>query len=1083
MGTSLPVRIVFVLLLAAVAFAEPTATILGRVTDPSGATIVHAKVVVHNESTGIDRSTITTDSGDFELALLPITGRYTLTISQTGFQTEQIAGIVLQVDQQARFDVSLKVGSISQQVSVQAETPVVNTDSGSIGAVIENRTILDLPLNGRNFTALATLTPGAQSGGNNSNTGFPTIIVGGGHAAKTEILLDGISDQDQLYDGVEFTPSVDAIQEFKVQANSFSAEYGRGDAIINATIKAGTNAFHGDVFEFLRNSDLDARNFFTTGTKAALEQNQFGATLGGPIKRNRTFFFASYDGTRIRQGQAKNTIVPTQAERNGDLSALGVSVKNPLTGTPYPNNLIPASAIDPATTYFFKFVPLPNTAQGTYYFNAPLTSNVDQGNIRIDHRFSDADALFGRYSINNLNQFSPGNYSSNGGSTQAIRVQDAVLDETHIFTPTLVNELRLGYERMHSDISPQGLGTNYTLQAGIQGFQETTANFPGFPNLTVGGFGAGGTGALISGNDFQPLVNPENMYEIVDGITWTKGSHTIKFGTDLRRDFFTSTNAAHSRGDFTFSGQYTGSGLGDFLTGYPLSGARDFPRNIFGETISNYHFYVQDDWKASPRLTLNLGLRYEFNPQPQYFQNQASWFDPLTGQIAVSQYNGAPNLITQQVAKYAYPQFQRYFVTPQQVGIPNNLLFNHYNNWAPRVGFAFRPFNDNKTVIRGGAGIFYLLQSGNNTVSQPILNLPFIVDESKSQPTVNGLPTEQAQNFFQPFSTNSAFNTPLAYSFDPHNKTPFLDEWNIAVQRELMPNLALEIAYVGSKGTYLEQMVPFNIPPISPNDTRPIQQRLPFPAFAEDGTYLSNQNNSNYNALQIKLEKRFSKGLSFLLSYAHGKAIDATTNDQGGESFTGNPLDLRTMRGPSDFDVTDRLVISYGYQLPFGHGRTFMSNAPRLLDWTLGGWQLEGITTFQSGMPFTPLLGTGDPAHVNRDYATRPNAIGSPSLTNPSIYRWFNLAAFAVPAPYTIGNAGRNSLRGPGIQNWDISVLKNFFFTESRYLQFRSEFFNAFNHANFSNPNRNVDDPVHGGQITSTSTDARIIQFALKLYF
>jgi hypothetical protein len=1060
------------------AFAEPTATILGRVIDPSGAVVAGATVTAHNESTGIERSTVTTATGDFELSLLPITGKYTLTVSMTGFQSEKIAGIELEVDQRARFDVSLKVGSVSENISVQAETPVVNTDTGSIGQVIQNRTILDLPLNGRDFTALAALTPGAQSGGNNSNTGFPTIIVGGGHAAKTEILLDGISDQDQLYDGVEFTPSVDAIQEFKVQANSFSAEYGRGDAIINATIKGGTNEFHGDLFEFLRNSALDARNFFNTGAKAQLEQNQFGGTVGGPIKRNRTFFFASYDGTRVRQGQSKNNLVPTQAERAGDLTGLGVSVNNPVTGVPYPNNTIPSSDINPVTTYFLQFVPLPNTAQGTYYFNAPFTSNVDQGNIRIDHRFNDADSLFGRYSINDLSQFNPGNYPVNGGSTRSIRVQNVVVDETHIFTPTLVNDLRLGYLRMYSTILPQGLGTNYTVQSGIQGFQETTANFPGFPNLSVGGFET-----LISGNDFQPLVNPENMYEIVDSITWTKGAHTIRIGADLRRDFFTSTNAAHSRGDFNFSGQYTGAGFGDFLTGYPLSGSRDFPRNIFGETVNNYHFYVQDDWKVNGRLTLNLGLRYEFNPQPAYFQNQASWFDPITGQIAVSEYHGAPNLVTQQVAKYAYPQFQQYFVTPKEAGLPNNLLFNQYNNWAPRLGFAFRPSNDNKTVVRGGAGIFYLLQSGNNTVSQPILNLPFIVDESKSQPTVNGVPTQQAQNFFEPFSTNSQFNTPLAFSFDPHNRTPLLYEWNFAVQRQLMPDMALEVAYVGSKGTYLEQMVPFNIPAVNPNDNRPIQERLPFPAFAEAGTYLSNQNNSNYHALQVKLEKRFSKGLSFLASYVHGKAIDATTNDQGGESFTGDPLNLRSMRGPSNFDVEDRLVLSYGYELPFGRGRAFMSSAPLIVDAVLGGWQVAGITTFQSGTPFTPVLGSGDPAHVNRDYATRPNAIGSPDLAHPGIDDWFNLAAFAEPAPYTIGNAGRNSVRGPGLQNWDISILKNFHFTERWYLQFRSEFFNAFNHANFSNPNANTDDPVHGGQITSTSTDARIIQFGLKLYF
>lgn len=1063
------------LALAAVAFSQSTATILGRVTDSSGSIIVGATVTAHNNSTGIQRSTVTTTSGDFELTNLPITGQYTLTVSKQGFQSNQISGIVLQVDQQARFDAVLQVGAVSQTVVVRGQPPIVNTESGSVGTVVTNRAIVTLPINGRNFTSLATLTPGAISGGNNSNTGFPTISVGGGRASKTEILLDGISDQDQLYDGVEFTPSVDAVHEFKVQANAFSAEYGRGDAIINVTTKSGTNEFHGDLFEFLRNSALDARNFFTVGRKSQLEQNQFGGTLGGPIQRNNTFFFISYQGTRIRQGQSQNHLTPTQAERNGDLSSLGITVKDPLTGIPYTGNVIPSSQIDPTTAYFLQFMPLPNTSQGTFYYSAPFTSNTDQGMLRIDHHFGDADSLFGRYSINNLNQYNPGAFPKSGGTTRSIRVQDSVLDETHIFGPTLLNDLRLGYERMSSLILPQGLGTNYTVQSGIQGFNETTANFPGFPNISAGEFGT-----LVSGNAFQPLVNPENMYEIVDSVTWVKGPHTIKFGADLRRDFFTSTNAAFSRGSFSFSGQYTGTGLGDFLTGYPVSAARDFPRNIFGETVNNYHFYAQDDWKVNSHLTLNLGLRYEFNPQPQYFQNQASWFDPVTGQIAVSLYHGQPNLVTQQVARFAYAQFQQYFVTPSQVGLPNNLLVNQYDNWAPRLGFAFRPFNNNKTVVRGGGGIFYLLESGNNTVSQPILNLPFIVDENKSQPTVNGFPTEQIQNFFQPFSVNSQFNTPLANSFNPNNRTPRLYEWNVAVQRALTPNLALDVAYVGSKGTYLEQFLPFNIPPISPNDNRPVQQRVPFPAFAVDGSFLSDGGNSSYNSLQVKLEKRFSHGLSFLVSYVYGKTID-----QGGGqySFSGDPNNLRTERGPADYDMQQRAVVSFEYELPFGRGRTFMSSAPKAVDLILGGWQLGGIVTAQSGLPFTPLLGSADPANVNRAYGYRPDVIGSPALANPSIQEWFNVNAFAVPAKYTIGNAGRNILRGPGLQNWDLAVLKDFHFTETRYLEFRGEFFNAFNHVNFSNPNPNIDDPVHGGQITSTSTDPRILQFALKLYF
>jgi hypothetical protein len=1057
------------LCLSCVLFAQSTASILGRVTDSTGAIVSAATVTARNDATGIERTGVSTSTGDFELPLLSVTGTYTLTVSKSGFETQRVSGIILQVDQKARFDVSLKVGSISENIIVRAATPVVNTDSGSVGQVIDNQTIVSLPLNGRNFAQLATLTASAQTGASSGETGFTTISISGGYAGKTEFLLDGISNQEQLYSGIQFTPSVDAIQEFKVQSSSFSAEYGRGDAIINGTIKAGTNEFHGDLYEFLRNNALDARNFFNVGDKAQLQQNQFGGTFGGPIVHNRTFFFVNYEGSRVRQGNSSNSLVPTQAERNGDLSGLGVPIKSPLTGAPYPNNVIPTSQINPAMAYFLQFMPLPNTAQGTFYYNAPFTSNVDQGNIRIDHRFSDADSLFARYSINNINQYNPGNFPTNGGDSRPIRTQSAVLNETHIFGPALINELRLGYSRMYRTDIPQGLGTNHTVLAGIQGFNETTANFPGFPSITITGFDG------ISGNDFSPLTNPTNTYEIIDAVSWNKGAHSIKMGLDLRNARMFSTNGAHSRGDFSFNGAYTGSGLGDFLTGFPTSAARDFPRNLFGETISNYHFYIQDDWKVNSRLTVNLGLRYEYNPQPAYFQNQASWFDPTSGQIAVSLYKGAPNLVTQQVAKFAYPQFQQYFVTPQQVGLPNNLLVNQYNNWAPRVGLAFRPFSDNKTVIRAGAGVFYLLQSGNNTVSQPIINLPFIVDENKSQPTVNGVPTLPVQTFFQPFSVNSTFNTPYVSTFDPHNKTPVFDQWNFAVQRGLAANMALEVAYVGSKGTYLENFSPFNVPTVNPNDNRPYQDRLPFPQFST-GTTLENLSNSTYHSLQVKLEKRFSAGLSFLASYVHQKSIDGTGAD--------NPFDLHTQKGPADSDITDRLVVSFEYELPFGRRRALLNGLPAVVDGVIGGWHLTGISSFQSGFPFTPQLGPSDPANVNYAYGRRPDVAGTGEISDPSINGWFNINDFSVPQPYTIGNAGRNILRGPGSQNWDLALLKDFHFTEARYLQFRGEFFNAFNHPNFNvdSPNTNIEDKVNGGKIFSAAAP-RIMQFALKLYF
>jgi hypothetical protein len=363
-------------------------------------------------------------------------------------------------------------------------------------------------------------------------------------------------------------------------------------------------------------------------------------------------------------------------------------------------------------------------------------------------------------------------------------------------------------------------------------------------------------------------------------------------------------------------------------------------------------------------------------------------------------------------------------------------------------------------------------------VSYPIINPPFILDESKSQTTVGGLPTQRVENFFQPFSTNTQFNSPLVYSFDSHATTPYVAEWNFTIQRKLGQNMALDLSYVGSKGTHLEMVTPGNVPMINPNDTRTFQQRRPFPQFSSSG-YLANQNNSTYHSLQVKLQKRFSSGLSFLASYAFSKAIDGTS-DPGG-SLIQNPFNLSSMKGLSDFDIPQRLVISYGYELPFGRGKAFMSNAPKVVDLLLGGWQVVGITTFQSGLPLTPLLGSSDPGHVNFTYDVRPNLVGDPGVSTCTPAQCFNTTAFAVPADYTFGSAGRNILRGPGIQNWDFSILKNFNITESRYVQFRSEFFNVFNHANLNNPNPYID-TTQGGHIFSAK-DPRIIQFALKLYF
>ncbi|MBI3646900.1 MAG: carboxypeptidase regulatory-like domain-containing protein [Acidobacteriales bacterium] len=1068
----------FVLAFAGTCLAQPTATIVGRVRDATGATIPGAGVTTKNVDTGQVRTTITTETGDFELPLLPITGSYTLTISKDGFQTHEVGGITLQVDQRARFDVTLNVGSTTERITVTEEAPITQTESGAVGQVIGNKRIVDLPLNGRNFVQLASLIPNAII--TTSGFGSPMVTVSGGRSSKTEFLLDGISTNEQLFDGVAVLPSVDAIQEFKVQANSFSAEYGRGNAIVNATIKGGTNEFHGVVYEFIRNDKLDARNFFIP-RKGAYRQNQFGVAAGGPVLlpgyngKDRSFFFLNYEGLRVRRGLAFNPVVPNAAFRRGDFSAVSTVVRDPLTGTAFPGNQVPAGRINPSTSFFHQFIPEPNTPAGTFSYAAAFRDTRDQGNARYDQKLGEKDNLFVRYTIAHREAFNPGQYPQNGGFSNRNRNQNVALQETHIFSPTLINELRLGYTRWHNANLNQGLGTNYTAQAGIRGYEETSLNFPGFPQLSITGFNG------VAGNAFQPIVNPTNLYEIIDNVSIIRGAHTIRVGADLRKYELSSTNSATSRGSFSFSPNYTGLAYADFLTGFPTSGARAFPRNHFGLYESRYHFYIQDDWKVSNNLTLNIGLRYELNIQPTGKEGQTAKFDFDTGRWIVSTFKGQINLVTQQVAKFAYPRFQSLIDSPpEKFGLPNKLLFNDYNDWAPRIGIAWRPFGNNKTVVRAGGGVFYLLQSGNNIVSAPIINVPFIVDESKQQPVVGGRPTLQVQNFFEPFSVNANFTTPLTFGVNPHFPTPLLQQWNLAVQRELVKDLSLEVAYVGNKGTHLERTLPENLPRVSSTDLRPFQERRPRPQFGT-GSFYDNRENSNYNALEVKLEKRYSKGYSFLVGYFWGKTIDGSTNDQGGGEGADNPFDLRSMRGRSSLDVGQRFISSFGVELPFGKGKPIGGGVTGMADKIISGWQVAGIITFQGGFPFTPTIAS-DPANVAFTYARRPDVTGTGRVDECRPERCFNINDFRVPAPYTIGNAGRNILRGPGINNWDVSFLKDVHVTEQTFVQFRAEFFNFFNHTQFNNPNNNIELPAVGGRVFSAK-DPRIGQFGLKLYW
>ena len=1047
--------------------AAPAGVIIGTVRDSSGAVIVGAQVTATHAETNRSRTVTTDSSGNFVLPALPL-GAYSVEVTQAGFKQAVTTGIVLQVDQQARVDFEMEVGDTSVSIEVVADAALLVTDTSAVGQVVDNQKIIDLPLNGRNFTQLAALTPGAIPAGFAPLTGQPRIQISGGQRTKTEFLLDGISSQEQGLDGIQFLPSVDAVQEFKVQSNAFAAEYGRGTAIVNATIKAGTNDPHGTVFWFVRNDKFDARNFFAK-ERGKLKRNQFGGALGGPIIRNRLFFFGNYEGTRFRRGAARNPLVPSGEMRQGDFSALSKPVVDPLAGAPFPGNAIPASRVSPVADYLMQFIPLANNTTGTFQWLANVAQWADQGNGRLDYQITPSDLLFLRYSRNVGTNVNPGRLPTSGELALDSRAHNAALSYSRIIGPNLLNEARVGYTHLFTHGVPQGLGVNHTALAGIRGFEETSLEYPGLPRINVTGFGV-----LIETLSYRPATAPFQTYQFADSLTWTKGKHTLKAGYDYRRFKYTEYNAGTAtRGRFNYSGRYSGHAFGDYLLSFPISGQRSFPENFFGVLDTQHHFFAQDDWKVSSRLTINAGLRYELNSVPRSLLAQASVFDAATGKFIVSTLpNGEINLRTQQVASVAFPFFQDRIVTAREAGRPNDLQEPYRRQFAPRFGFAFRPSGGNSTVIRGGFGVFYVLQRSNTVASDQVANPPFHMEEDKTNTTP--IPA---------FTTANLFDAPLAratvgvFTMEPRLRPPYSLQWNLAVQRQLSSTLALEAAYVASKGNRLESRTPFNFAIPGPGDD---SARRPYPEFALGALYANNAN-SNYHSLQLKLEKRLSSGLSFLSSYVWSKLIDnGTLFDTG--SAVQDPTNLRLERGLAVLDHTHRLVNSFVYELPVGPGKRFGSTLPPVPSTLISGWQIGGIVQFQSGFPFTPELGTPDPLNVAREYGRRPDRVASGEIDNWTINRYFDTSAFQVPAPFTFGDSGRNILRGPGIANWDLVVLKNTRISDRITYQVRWEMFNAWNTPQFDNPNTNVDPGGPGGRILG-AREPRIMQFAMRLSF
>lgn len=1062
-----------VLLISAL-YAQVTATISGTVIDQSAAAISDAVVSARNIATNVETRSVTGAEGIYVLPNLAV-GRYTVSVEKSGFRTATQSNVLLTVDQRARVDFQMRVGDVAESVNVQAEVRQVDTESSTVGQVIDNKRVVELPLNGRNFIQLTALSPGTLVQGNSQFTGEPSVLVNGNRGGATGFLFDGAENFEQNAQTVQISPSIDTILEFKVQTSNFGADSGRQAAVVSVISKSGTNQFHGNLYEFLRNRAFDARNFFSLDSRSEdRKRNQFGGTIGGPVIRNRMFFFGGYEGNRQRVAGLRNSLVPTAAQRMGNLAGLPAiydpATTNRVANTrdPFEGNIIPVSRLSRQALGILEYIPLPNAPGDRYIVNTVGKLSNDQYNIKADHRVTDRDNYFVRFTRDTRDETQPGPFPIPGGDLQNVQNYNAIASYTRTISPTTLTEFRVSYSRFDLNFDTASRGLDVIDRLGITGLEGRKGDgIEGFPILNVTGYGNFGDIGI------RPLEQFFTTRNFAGTLTSIRGGHTLKLGADARIFRRAAFNGINARGNYQFSGVLTqnparpggtGSGLADFLLGLPASAGRNFPRLRQVVNWQNISTFLQDDWKISRRLTLNLGLRHELNPQPTEEQNRISSFDFVSGRPIAA--TGEDDRIDDDAYIFFSQADLDYMgvASGRSLGFPARALRKtQYNGFAPRFGFAYDLFGKGTTVIRGGYGIFYSLVGGNLS-TQSIGSVPFFRGE-----TFTGDPLTPTLSFVSAFPATGA--PPLAeiFAFQNDFANSYVQEWSVNIQQQTWGNMVFEVGYVANKGSKLDVQYQANQPRIPGPGA--IQGRRPYPKFSTI-QFNTTEGASSFHSMQAKAERRMRNGLMFLASYTLSKTISITSTNQ-------NPYSLAEAKALADFDVPHRFVLSSVYELPFGRSRMWLKRGG-VTNAILGGWSLGGILQLQSGSPFTPTTGR-DIANVGT--TTRPDRSGEGTVTNPTITQWFDASAFTNPANFTYGNSGVNILRGPGSQNIDAILSKNFpLGAESRYLQFRFEAFNAFNHANFGQPNANINQPAQVGRIFSAAAP-RVLQLALKIYF
>jgi hypothetical protein len=1095
--------------------AGPTGKIVGTVT-ASGAAVPGAKVSITNQDTNEVRSGTSDDSGNFTFPVLPV-GNYTVKIESTGFQTYEQKNVILQVDQNITVSAELQVGATTQVVEVSGVQPTIDLVDATVSRVVGQQRIADPPLNGRDALQLQYIMPGVSYDNNNVSHGqgqHEGTVVNGNRPGSNYYLLDGVDSTDSYLSTAPVFPAPDALQEFDIQTSNFTAQYGRSSGgLVNVATRSGANKFHGGAFEFFRNTVLDAHNYFDPAgaAKPSFKLNQFGGYLGGPIQKDKTFFFGYYQGTRQRKDETVTIGTVLTAPERPDLNN-GTSVFpgaiDPLTNLPFPGGVIPANRIDPTAVQFItKLLPLPNNTTGGYTFNAPIADNQDSLNenqflARIDHNFGPSNLFFGHYFFNQ--DLSDG-IGAGGGSLPSLphqkyfRNQNVALDYTHTFSPNLINTAVFGFTRIAHHREPtKSIGWNSfggpasTSAAGTPSDLYTDIN---------GSVNAGGDGAFVQNRQ---------TFQYTDYVSLVKGRHTITFGGDVRKESTNRTEDFYTDPVFNFNGQYSGNSLSDLLLGLPSY------YNLQTEVASRLRHtgldaFVGDNFKVTQRVTIDAGIRWEPFLPPVDNLNDQICFDPTFTKQS-SYYPTAPPGIT-----FPGPPVGSGSLGKGDAGCPRSGVPNRYKNLAPRIGVNVAPFKDGKTSIRASFGIFWdqarLIAWNRFSTAQPfdesvIVNGPVVLQPSltgnniyaNSAGVLNPYPfviprTAAARAAFSP---SYGGNWPTAAGetvLSPNFNEGYTNQWNLSLDQEIARGYTLTISYIGNHGTHLFQSRENNYAPPSTydpsmtiaqnNSNLPARRRL---SSIQCGTgvgaatascygpmeILDPSLWSNYNSLQVSVNHRFEHGFSLLGSYVWGRYLDVVSYTAEGGNGPRDPLDYALSYGPSDNNVTHRFAGSYIYQFPR------LASLHGIASTLINDWQNQGIVIAQTGQPYS-INSSLDTAATGISGETADPTGVSIKPANRGVRSYFNTAAFENAAPGTFGQTGRNFLTGPSLVNVDFSLFKEFPIREYGKIQFRSEFFNLFNHANFYNPDNTVGDGTFGR--LQSARDPRIAQFALKYIF